>query len=216
MQWERPFRWQTEFRCHDFMILECWMQWSLFPYFEWTISQIDISISRKFQSTIIWCDVFGFFFVCFIGACSNYRIEKQFLYMFKLNFILCLRWKTLILWAARRFWNSDMWTMAKEYIRIAYTHPLTPGHSASNTGNGGFTIYFTLFHFIWFSNGIEVPVTVESMWAISLCNMSMSTQRTAPAYSLYVCTIRMWNAFHVLVKCVFVWSFLFNFETIKA
>lgn len=133
-------------------------------YSEWTISQIDISISRKFQSTLIWCDVLVFFFVCSLGACSNYRIEKQFLYMFKLNFILCLRWKTLILWAARRFWNSDMWTMAWNAMHT----PTDTSASASNTGNGGFTIYFTCFHFIWFSNGIEVPVTVESMWAIAV------------------------------------------------
>lgn len=162
------------------------------------------------------------FFVCFIGACSNYRIEKQFLYMFKLNFILCLRWKTLILWAARRFWNSDMWTMARNThtaMEVLYAmHTPTHWHQGIALATLAMVdLRFILLYFILFDFQMELKCQLRlNRCEQSRCATWAWAHSEQLRHTLYVCTIRMWNAFYVLVKCVFVWSFLFNFETVKA
>lgn len=162
---------------------------------------------------MIWYDV-SFSPACLIFSqllnweAISLHVQIEFYIVFKTENIDFMSRTSLF--SEQRYVNNGMGYIYNIAIAIAMeVYDIHTSTDTGNTGNGGFTIYFILFYLIWFSNGIEVPVTVESIGVSNCCVQHEHWAASA-------CTIKMWNAFHVLVKCVFVWSFLFNFETIKA
>lgn len=125
-----------------------------------------------------------FFVVCFLSI-FNYRIEKQFLYMFKLNFILCLRWKTLILWAARRFRNkryAEQWHGIHLAMVVVYAmHTPTDRHS----GPIPMVWIYDLFYFISFY------LMFKWNWSASYGRIDVSNRcgnmSTPNSFSIYEC-----------------------------
>lgn len=107
----------------------------------------------------------------FIVFCTLSNWESISIHVQIEFFILCLRRKTLILWATRRFVRTI--SMGMEMVNGILIHGARNAHKLYThwlaiSSCWFYDLFFILFDLIWFSNGIEVPVTVKSAKAIAM------------------------------------------------